>query len=205
MTSRPMTTAKCIVPEHCCGVIVDVQEFFLSQVDKRLRSRIEANARNLVRLLGHFRIPIIVTLERPVDRKGSLPRGIGRHLGDCTKTFEKDFFDLCREKTIRGHLGRLKRKQVVVAGCETDVCVLQSCLGLLNLGYDVYVVEDLLFSSSRNVDAAIGRMKAAGAVFLTFKTLYYELIGSVESGPHAEKCLKTFGPLPEDLPSSAIQ
>jgi hypothetical protein len=48
-------------------------------------------------------------------------------------------------------------------------------------------------------------MKAAGAVFLTYKTLYYELIGSVESAPHAEKCLKTFGPLPEDLPSSAIQ
>jgi nicotinamidase-related amidase len=199
-----MTTAKRLVPEHCCGVIVDVQEFFLSQVDKRLRSRIEANTRNLVRLLGHFRIPTIVTLERPVDRKGSLPQEIGRHLGDRTETFEKDFFDLCKEKMIRGHLGRLKKKQVIVAGCETDVCVLQSCLGLLNLGYEVYVVEELLFSSSRNVDAAIARMKAAGAVFLTYKSLYYELVGSVESGAHTEKRPKTFGPLPDDLPGSAI-
>jgi nicotinamidase-related amidase len=196
-------TVKRIVPEHCCGVIVDVQEFFLAQVDKRLRSRIEANAVSLVRLLGHFEIPIIVTLERPVERKGFLPEGIGRHLGDRTQTFEKDFFDLCQERAIRGHLGRLKRKQVVVAGCETDVCVLQSCLGLLGLGYEVYVVEEMLFSSSRNVEAAIARMKAAGAVFLTYKSLYYELVGSVDDG-HAQKRLKAFGPLPEDLPSSAI-
>jgi nicotinamidase-related amidase len=200
-----MTTAKRIVRERCCGVIVDVQEFFLSQVDKRLRSRIEANARNLVRLLGHFRIPTIVTLERPVDRKGSLPREIGRHLGDRAETFEKDFFDLCKDKTIRGHLRRLKKQQVIVAGCETDVCVLQSCLGLLDLGYDVYVVEELLFSSSRNVDAAIARMKAAGAVFLTYKSLYYELVGSVENGPRTDKRLRTFGPLPDDLPDTAIQ
>jgi nicotinamidase-related amidase len=200
-----MTAAKRIGAEHCCGVIIDVQEFFLSQVDKRLRSRIETNAMHLARLLGHFRIPIIITLERPVDRKGSLPPAIGEHLGDRSETFEKDFFDLCKEKTIRGHLGRLNKKQVIVAGCETDVCVLQSCLGLLNLGYEVYAVEELLFSSSRNVDAAIVRMQAAGAVFLTYKSLYYELVGSVESGPRAEKRLQKFGPLPDDLPDAAIE
>jgi nicotinamidase-related amidase len=200
-----MTAAKRIGAEHCCGVIIDVQEFFLSQVDKRLRSRIETNAMHLARLLGHFRIPIIVTLERPVDRKGSLPQAIGEHLRDRSKTFEKDFFDLCKEKTIRGHLGRLNKKQVIVAGCETDVCVLQSCLGLLNLGYEVYAVEELLFSSSRNVDAAIVRMQAAGAVFLTYKSLYYELVGSVDSCPHAQKRLQKLGPLPDDLPDAAIE
>ena len=81
-----------------------------------------------------------------------------------------------------------------MAGCETDVCVLQSCLGLLGLGYDVYVVEELVFSSSRNVDAAIARMKAAGAVFLTYKSLYYELIEAVDGCRHGEKVLATFGP-----------
>jgi len=91
-----------------------------------------------------------------------------------------------------------------VAGCETDVCVLQSCLGLLSLGYEVYVVEELLFSSSRNVDSAIARMKAEGAIFLTYKSLYYELVESVEDGRHTEKSLETFN-LPDDLPDSAVQ
>ena len=96
--------------------------------------------------------------------------------------FEKDFFDLTKEKKIRDLPRAPEEKQVIVAGCETDVCVLQSCLGLLGLGYEVYVVEDLLFSSARNVESAIARMKAEGAVFLTYKTLYYELIEAVDGG-----------------------
>ena len=185
--------AKRIVPDRCCGLIIDVQKFFLSQVDKRLSARITANTRNLVRLLGHFRIPVVVTLERPVEQKGILPREIEAQLGDLSETFEKDFFDLSKEKKIKGHLARLKRRQMIVAGCETDVCVLQSCLGLMTLGYEVYVMEEHLFSSSRNVDSAISRLKAEGAVFLTYKTLYYELIESVGTNT-----------LPHDLPDMAV-
>jgi nicotinamidase-related amidase len=194
-----------IVPDQCWGAIIDVQEFFLSQAGNRiLRSRIETNTGNLARLLGYFRVPILATLERPVDHKGELPRRVKGHLGDKAKLFEKDFFDLTKEKKIRDHLERLKRKQVVVAGCETDVCVLQSCLGLLDLGYEVYVVEDLLFSSARNVDSAIARMKAAGAIFLTYKTLYYELIEAVDGGRHADSMLQAYGPFPDDLPDCAV-
>jgi hypothetical protein len=87
-----------------------------------------------------------------------------------------------------------------VAGCETDVCVLHSCLGLLGLGYEVYVVEELLFSSSRYVDSAIARMKGEGAIFLTYKSLYHELVECIEDDRHTEKSLETF-----NLPDSAVQ
>ena len=185
--------AKRIVPDRCCGLIIDFQKFFLSQVDRRLRSKIITNTKNLVRLLGHFGIPVVVTLERPVEQKGVLPREIEAQLGNLSETFEKDFIDLSKEKKIKSHLARLKRRQMIVAGCETDVCVLQSCLGLLTLGYEVYMMEELLFSSSRNVDSAIARLKAEGAVFLTYKTLYYELIESVGADT-----------LPHDLPDMAV-
>ena len=200
-----MKAVKRVVPNRCCGVIVDLQGFFLSQVDKRLGSRIKTNTGNLVRLLNHFRIPIVVTLERPVDFKGTLPKEIGRHLSERAQTFEKNFFDLCKDNKIKGHLARLKRRQVIVAGCETDVCILQSCLGLLSLGYEVTVMEELIFSSARNVDAAIARMKAEGVIFSTYKSLYYELIEAVEGGRHTEKFLAAYGPLPDDLPDTAVQ
>jgi nicotinamidase-related amidase len=136
---------KRIVADQCCGLIVDVQGFFLSQLDARARAGIEANTANFVRLLGYFRIPLLVTLERPVDMKESLPEEIAGELGalksGLVATFEKDFFDLTKEPKIKSHLARLKKKQAIVAGCETDVCVLQSCLGLLDLGYEVYAVE----------------------------------------------------------------
>jgi nicotinamidase-related amidase len=195
---------KRVVAESCAGAIVDVQDYFLTQLGSRpARRRMEKNIINFARLLGYFRIPIVATLERPVHRKGALPAALKNQLGGA-KLFEKDFFDLTREKKIRDHLARLKKKQMVVAGCETDVCVLQSCLGLIDLGYDVFVVEDLLFSSARNVDAALTRMKAAGAVFLTYKTLYYELIQAVDGGRHAEAVVAKFGPFPEDLPDAAV-
>ena len=90
-----------------------------------------------------------------------MPQEIEKYLSNSSETFEKNFFDLCKEKRIRDCLRRLKKKQVIVAGCETDVCVLQSCLGLLSLGYEVYVAEELLISSSRNVDSAIARRQKA--------------------------------------------
>jgi nicotinamidase-related amidase len=196
---------KRIAADACCGIIVDVQEFFLAQVDQSIRCRIKANTASFARLLSYFRIPMVVTLERPLDHKGSLPAELSRHLGNRAHTFEKDFFDLTKEPPIREHLARLGRKQIIAAGCETDVCVLQSCLALIDLGYQVYLVEDLLFTSSRDAGSAIARMAAAGAVFLSYKSLYYELTAAVDGGPHAATLVGKFGPFPDDLPDSAAE
>jgi len=196
---------KRIDPDHCAAVFIDVQGFFLSQLEPRTRSNMESNFKSIARLLSYFRVPIVVTLERSVDAKGSLPKDISKHLIGSYETFEKDFFDLTRVKKIRDHLGGLRREQMIIAGCETDVCVLQSCLGLIALDYEVYVVEDLLFSSSRDVGAAIARMRAEGAVLLSYKSLYYELLEAVEGGRHAERVAATLGPIPADLPDCAVQ
>jgi nicotinamidase-related amidase len=195
---------KRLLAERCAGAIIDVQDYFLAQLDgETARSRMETNLVNFARLLGYFRIPIVATLERPVDGKGALPDALATQLGEA-KLFEKDFFDLTKEKKIRDHLARLKKKQIILAGCETDVCVLQSCLGLLDLGYDVFVVDDLLFSSARDAGAALARMHAAGAVLLTYKMLYYELIAAVGGGRHADTMMAKLGPFPDDLPDEAV-
>lgn len=197
--------ARRIVANRCCGVIVDVQGFFLSQLDAQTRKRIEAGTADLVRLLGYFRIPVVATLERPVDSKGGLPDEIGDYLGGLpgklAAVLEKDFFDLTHEPRIKAHLKGLKRKQAIVTGCETDVCVLQSCLGLLGLGYEVYVVEDLLFSSAREVEAAKDRLRAEGVVFLTYKTLYFELLEAIGDSSHVDGLVKKLGAFP-DIPES---
>jgi nicotinamidase-related amidase len=198
-----MSATKRIHVDQCCSAIIDYQDFFLAQLEPRNRSRLRKNMRNFARLLAHMRIPTIVTLERPVHRKGAVPQDIKPPLGSAAKVFEKDFFDLTKEKPIRAHLKRLKKTQVIVAGCETDVCVLQSCLGLLELGFEVFAVEELLFSSARNVDAALARLRSQGVTILSYKTLYFELIEAVAGGPHAEKMLAAFGEFPDDLPEEA--
>jgi nicotinamidase-related amidase len=199
---------KRIAANQCCGLLIDIQEFFLMQLAGRQRTAIEVNTANLVRLLGYFRIPMIATLERPLDMKGTLPELIDESLSGLSESFsarfEKDFFDLTKEPKIKSHLAKLKKKQAIVAGCETDVCVLQSCLGLLDLGYEVFAVEETLFSSARNTEAAKARMQAEGVVFTSYKTLYFELLEAVGASRHTDKLIKTFGPFPEDLPEVAI-
>lgn len=192
ITNQP----KRIVADHSCGIIIDVQESFLLQLGGRERSKIIGRTRRFAHLLGHLKIPVVVTLERPVNEKGSLPLEVKESLGSVVETFEKNFFDLTREKQISDHLAQLKKKQVILAGCETDVCVLESCLGFLSLGYEVFVVDNLLFSSSQNVDSAIGRMKAEGATFLTYKSLFYALTVAVE----AQKAVETSGSVSKELP-----
>jgi isochorismate hydrolase len=198
-----MSVIKRVHADQCCGAIIDYQDFFLAQLEPRNRSRLRKNMRNFARLLAYLHIPTIVTLERPVHRKGAVSQDIKAPLGSATKVFEKDFFDLTKEKPIRAHLKRLKKPQIIVAGCETDVCVLQSCLGLLELGLEVFAVEELLFSSARNVDAALARLRSEGVTMLSYKTLFFELIEAVAGGPHAEKMVAAFGEFPDDLPEDA--
>jgi hypothetical protein len=47
-------------------------------------------------------------------------------------------------------------------------------------------------------------MKAEGAIFLTYKSLYYELIESVEGPLNSKKDVETFESFPDDLPDSAV-
>jgi nicotinamidase-related amidase len=68
--------------------------------------------------------------------------------------------------------------EVVVAGCETHVCVLQTALGLLADGLRVAVVTDA--SGSRDpADAAAGaeRMARHGAELVTSEMVLFEWLG----------------------------
>ncbi len=200
---RGMTGTKRVLADQCCGAIIDYQDFFLEQLEPRGRARLRKNMASFARLLAYLRIPTILTLERPVDRKGEVPADLVAALGGAAKVFEKSFFDLTKEKPIRAHLKRLKKQQIVVAGCETDVCVLQSCLGLLDLGLDVFAVEELLFSSASRTDAAVERLINAGVVLVSYKTLYFELVEAVDDSPHIAEMIARFGAFPDDLPEDA--
>jgi nicotinamidase-related amidase len=198
-----MRAPKRIVPDHCCAVIVDVQPFFLSCLGKHRRARLKTNIANFAALADYYDIPLVVTVERPVEDKGPLPRAIKKRLPAGQPIFGKDSFDLCKDEPIKRHLAGLEKTQVIIAGCETDVCVLQSCLGLLELGYTVFVVEELIFSSARKVEAAIARMRSEGVVFLSFKSLYYELLETVD-GPIRQPRGRAARKFPEEIPDTAI-
>jgi nicotinamidase-related amidase len=73
------------------------------------------------------------------------------------------------------------RDTVVIAGCETHVCLLQTALELLEEEFDVCVVTDACASrTERNRDAAFDRLAGAGAELVTTEMVAFEWLRSAD-------------------------
>ena len=167
-------------PHELAVVLIDVQPFFVGQM-------VEPQEPVLIRLeqlliMSHwFQLPVLATCEEPVDRKGELIERLQTKFPSHGQVHRKQTYDLCGEPDILQALKALGRQQLIITGTETDVCVLQSVLGLLAHGYQVFLLEDCLFSSSSTTEAAVYRMRQAGAIPLTYKSLHYELLKTENS------------------------
>ena len=75
-----------------------------------------------------------------------------------------------------------ERNSVVIAGCETHVCLLQTALDLLEDEFEVWVVTDASSSrTERNRDAAFDRLAGAGAELVTTEMVAFEWLRSAEN------------------------
>ncbi|MCH8181205.1 MAG: isochorismatase family protein [Proteobacteria bacterium] len=121
------------------------------------------------RLLG---VPVIGTQQNPA-RLGPNAHEVAAL---CDVTLDKVHFDACAD----GLLGALQSArpgggQVVIAGCEAHVCLLQTTLGLLRAGQRVWVVANAC-GSRRSSDhaAAMARLADAGATVVTHEMVLFE-------------------------------
>jgi len=87
--------------------------------------------------------------------------------------FAKMAFDSCRGEGFLAQLA--ERPQIVLAGCEAHVCLLQTGLGLIEAGRRLYVVEDAV-GSRRAADraAALRRLASHGAEIVTAEMVLFE-------------------------------
>jgi nicotinamidase-related amidase len=89
--------------------------------------------------------------------------------------FEKTHFSCTGEPGVVDMLRATGRRQVVLTGMETHVCVLQTALGLIEAGFSVFLVAD--GASSRTPEsrsAAIERMRANGVHIVTTEMVLFE-------------------------------
>ena len=70
------------------------------------------------------------------------------------------------------------RSEIIIAGLDAHVCVLQTVMGLLD-DFDVFVVTDACTSrTERNRDAAYDRLAAEGANLVTTEMVLFEWLRS---------------------------
>jgi nicotinamidase-related amidase len=119
-------------------------------------------------------------LEIPIIGTEQNPEGLGpndeRIRNCCDETVLKHFFDASEDglvETIQKTNPFIK--QVVLAGCETHVCLMQTALGLKEKGYEVAVVVDACGSRfPSDKQRAIERMKEIGITILTTEMIIFE-------------------------------
>jgi nicotinamidase-related amidase len=116
--------------------------------------------------------------------------GFGGKLADAPR-FEKLAFSCLADRPLGEHLAASRRQgrhQLVIAGVEAHVCVLQSALEAVDRGYDAFVVADAVSSrSDRSVDFGLRRMERAGVALVTTEMVLFEWLG--RAGSEAFKAL----------------
>ena len=166
-------TLPMIQPDTAVLLVVDMQDRLLPAIHEADRC-VEASRKMIesARVLG---VPMLVTEQYPAGI-GHTCSTLCERLRDV-EVIEKVRFSACVEAVV-AHLGELGRADVIIVGIEAHVCVQQTVLDLLRLGYRPYLCADAV-GSRRPIDrdTAIERMRQAGAIITTTESVTFELLG----------------------------
>ena len=154
-------------------VIIDVQEK-LSRVMHE-KEKLFENLQKLVKGVKLLNIPIIITEQNP-NGLGPTVSEIAPLLTDI-KPVTKFSFSCCSEEPFLRQLEMLNRKQVLLAGIETHVCVYQTAVDLIEAGYEVHTIVDCVSSRTlENKNLALDKMKSEGANLTSVEIVLFELL-----------------------------
>jgi len=122
----------------------------------------------------------------PVVLSEHYPDGLGRTVKELRSLLEKSgnyrplpkkAFNCFGDKELHRILKESKKKNIIVCGIETHICVLQTVLSALKEGFNTFLLVDCVGSRGR-MDHDFGLMQAdsAGAVLTTVETVIYQMV-----------------------------
>jgi len=110
-------------------------------------------------------------------------RGLGvtveplKDLMGMVTPFEKVHFSCYKDQAFIDYWQAQGRKQAIITGIETHVCVLQTAIDMIEAGFEVFVVVDAV-SCRKEQDQkyALKRMKQAGVQLVTSEMVFFEWV-----------------------------
>jgi len=173
MTTSPVIGVPRLRADRSLLLLVDQQTRLMPAIADA--ERVLRNGRRLGQLARALGMPCVGT-EQSADKIGPL---VDELRECCASVLAKTHFDACADGLLE-HLAHVapQRTQLVVAGCEAHVCLLQTVLGLRERGAEVWVVGDACGSRDpANHEAAMRRIERAGATIVTTEMVGFEWIG----------------------------
>lgn len=157
--------------ENATLVIIDVQEGFRNAIEGF--DGVVAATAALARAAAILDLPVILTEQ--------YPKGLGTTVPEVAQELPEGIEPL--EKTVFSAVGAegfnlAGKRQAIVCGVESHVCVSQTVLGLLDHGVEVHVVEDAVGSrSAANCELGLTKAERAGAWRTSVEMALFELLG----------------------------
>jgi nicotinamidase-related amidase len=154
-------------------LIVDIQEKLAAVMTEK--DKVVRNNLHLIELAKMINMPVMVTEQ--------YPKGLGPTVAEIRNALpfyrpvEKMTFDCCGQPPFLEELKEHNKRNVVLTGMETHICVLQTCIGLLKGGINVHIVQDAVCSRTReNWKTGVEFMREAGAVVTSTETTLFQLL-----------------------------
>jgi nicotinamidase-related amidase len=173
-----------ILKDRSCLLIIDFQERifpFIHEHEKLLQT-----VPMLIRGMKILEVPVIIT-EQYTKGLGLTILPVSEAAGDAVR-IEKSSFSCCGEPRFNLELATSGKENVIIAGIESHVCVLQTVVDLRRQGYNPVVVEDCISSRKPNDKLiSVRRMQQEGAVITTYESILFELLRN--SGGEAFKAI----------------
>lgn len=160
-----MAEPKLVRAADSALVVIDIQERLAAVMPAR-----EAVVRAtgiLLEAAARLDVPVLLTEQYPKGLGSTVPE-VACKLPGGSPRMEKTCFSACAALP-------LTRPQVVLAGMEAHVCVLQTALELAAAGREVFVVADAVCSRTEaNSSNALARLRAAGVTITNTESVVFE-------------------------------
>ncbi len=152
-------------------LVIDVQERFLKVVPAIAGDQaVGRNCRILLQAAGLLGVPRLISEQYPSGLGPTLPHLV--EVAQDVPRLPKMHFSCAADPALATAIDRLGRRQIVLAGIETHVCVLTTAADLLDRGYQVVLAGDATASrDTAHVTMALTAARDLGALVLPSETI----------------------------------
>jgi nicotinamidase-related amidase len=159
--------------ENVVAVVVDIQERLFPHIHEH--DRLAVNVKKLIKGLKILKVPLIVT-QQYTKGLGQTITPVAEALGEF-EPLEKVTFSCYGDPDFVNILSASGKNHIILMGIETHVCVMQTAMDLLDIGYEVIIIEDCVSSRRLNdKQVALKRMRDDGVIITTYESILFELL-----------------------------
>jgi len=158
---------KLYTPADSAVVFIDHQPQMTFGVANIDRATLINNVTLLAKVAKEFKVPAVLTAVETESFSGYVwPQLLDVFSGQ--RVVERSSMNSWDDPGFRQAIEATGRKNILMTGLWTEVCVTWPTIEMLGAGYNVYVVEDCCGATSQAAqEAALSRMTQAGAIRLT--------------------------------------